>query len=122
MKVYAIRIFVDDWSKACDFYEHTLGLPLEFKDESFGWAEFDVGGPKFGIERVDQNSSLEDQALVGRFLGVSLQVEDAEEIYKELSAKGVKFSMLPEKQDCGGVIAHLKDPCENIITLMSENR
>ena len=122
MKIYAIRIFVDKWQAACDFYEHTLGLPLEFKSDEFGWAELDVQGAKFGIERVDDPSDSEHGSLIGRFIGVSLQVDDAEKTYEDLVAKGVEFSMPPEKQDWGGVIAHFKDPCGNIITLMSENR
>ncbi|MCW8932624.1 MAG: VOC family protein [Gammaproteobacteria bacterium] len=121
MKIYAIRILVDDWLSACEFYENKLGLLLEFKDESFGWAEFDVGGAKFGIERIDSNASPEDKALIGRFLGVSLQVEDVEKSYNELVSKGVEFTALPEKQEWGGVLAHFKDTSGNIITLMSES-
>ena len=120
MKIYAIRILVDDWPLACEFYENKLNLPLEFKDEDFGWAEFDVGGAKFGIERVDVDASPEDKKLIGRFLGVSLHVDDAEDTYKDLLAKGVEFVAPPEKQDWGGVLAHLKDTSGNIITLMSE--
>lgn len=119
MKIYAIRILVDDWPSACEFYEHKLNLPLEFKDEAFGWAEFDAGGAKFGIERVDDNASIDDKALVGRFLGVSLQVDSVEKTYKELIAKGVQFTALPQKQEWGGVLAHFKDTSGNIITLMS---
>lgn len=120
MKVYALRVFVDNWLAACDFYEHVLKLPLAFKDEGFGWAEFDAGGAKFGVERVDEDASAESKALVGRFLGVSLQVDDAEKTASELMAQGVVFTMGPEKQDWGGVLAHFKDPCGNVITLMSE--
>lgn len=120
MKIYAVRIFVDDWHAACEFYENTLGLPLEFKDESFGWAEFDVGGAKFGIERVDQGASDEDKALVGRFVGVSLEVDDAQATYERLVARGVEFQSLPEKQSWGGVLASFMDTSGNVITLMSE--
>ncbi len=121
MKIYAVRIFVDDWSSACDFYEKTLGLTLEYKNEEFGWAELDVGGAKFGIERVDSMSTTEEKALVGRFLGVSLQVASVEEEYKRLVDLGVEFTTLPERQDWGGVIAHFKDTSGNIVTLMSES-
>ncbi|OMH39152.1 VOC family protein [Motiliproteus sp. MSK22-1] len=122
MRLYAVRILVDDWLSACDFYENKLGLVLEFKDESFGWAEFDVGGAKFGIERVDSDASNEDKSLVGRFVGVSLQVDDVQVTYEQLIAKGVEFTATPEKQPWGGVLAHLKDTSGNVITLMSESR
>lgn len=121
MKIYAVRIFVDDWNTACDFYENTLGLPLEFKDESFGWAEFDAGGAKFGIERVGKDASDEDKALIGRFVGVSLQVDSVRSTCERLVASGVEFSSLPEKQSWGGVLASFKNPSGNVITLMSED-
>ena len=120
MKLYAVRIFVDDWPSACEFYETRLGLPLEFKDESFGWAEFDVGGAKFGIERVDGQAGSEDRALVGRFVGASLWVDDVHSTYEQLTAKGVEFTSAPEQQPWGGVMVHLKDPSGNIISLISE--
>ena len=122
MNLYAVRIFVDDWLAACDFYENKLGLALEFKDESFGWAEFDVGGAKLGIERLDGDASDEDKALVGRFVGVTLQVDDAHLTHEQLISKGVEFTAPPEKQVWGGVLVHLKDPCGNVLTLMSESR
>ena len=121
MKIYAVRIFVSDWNAACSFYEEVLGLTLEFKDDSFGWAEFNVGGAKFGIERVDDDASIEDKAMIGRYLGVSLQVDDVQSTYDELVAKGVKFTSTPEKQAWGGVLANFQDPSGNTITLMSEN-
>ena len=121
MKVYAVRIFVDDWNSACEFYEKQLGLPLEFKDESFGWAEFDVGGAKFGIERIDEDASEEEKSLIGRFVGVSLQVDDVQKTYDRLIARGVEFTSAPEQQAWGGILANFKDTSGNVITLMSEN-
>ena len=121
MELYAVQIFVDDWDKACKFYEETLGLTCEFKDEGFGWAEFDVGGAKFGIERCDRASHPQAD-LIGRFVGASLKVNDAFETYEILKSKGVEFTEPPEKQDWGGVLAYFKDTSENVLTLMSETK
>ena len=52
MKLYAFRVFANDWDRACEFYEHTLDLPVKLKNASMGWAEFDVGGPSLELERV----------------------------------------------------------------------
>ena len=90
------------------------------QNELLSWVEFDAGGVKLGIERVDSNSSIEDKALIGRFLGVSLQVKDVESSYKHLMKEGVEFIAPPEKQGWGGTLAHLKDTSGNIITLVSE--
>lgn len=122
MKLYAVRIFVDDWESACQFYEQKLGLTMEFKNDEFGWAELDIGGgTKFGLERVDQDAPEEDKVLIGRFVGVSLRVDDVQTTYQNLLQKGVEFTREPEVQEWGGVLVDLIDPCGNIITLMSES-
>ena len=117
MKLYAFRVFVKDWDTACQFYEHTLALPLRFKDESLGWAEFDVGGPCLGVERVDADDA-DAAAMVGRFLGVSLRVDDIYATFDRLQAKGVTFDAPPERQPWGGVLVHLRDPEDNVLTLL----
>ena len=116
MKLYTVRIFVDDWDLACDFYENTLKLPVKFKDPSLGWAEFDVGGPSLGVERASDDE--EGRSLIGRFLGVSLQVEDVASKYEELKTLGVEFTSPLERQSWGGSLAHFKDPAGNTLTLL----
>lgn len=117
MKLYVIRIFVDDWDKACDFYQNILNLPLKFSDAKMGWAEFDVGGVSLGIERTEESDDAEEK-FVGRFLGVSLQVENIQSKYEELKAQGVEFTSPPEKQPWGGTLAHFKDTSGNTLTLL----
>ena len=117
MKLYAVRVFVDDWDTACTFYETVLNLPLKFKDSALGWAEFDVGGPSLGIERVSQEDN-EESNLVGRFLGISLQVESIRATFEDLRRKGVEFIGPPQNQSWGGTLAHFKDPAGNTLTLL----
>lgn len=119
MEISIIRIFVKDWQKACDFYQDTLGLQLEFNNTILGWAEFNVGGANFGIERVDKMDSQECQALVGRYLGISLKVENMDYIYSHLLHMGVEFTLEPTLQEWGGTVAEFKDPDGNILTLVS---
>ena len=117
MKLYAVRVFVRDWESACDFYENVLELPVKYKEPALGWAKFNIGGPSLGLERV----AVDDQdgaELVGRFVGISLQVDDIDAGYKKLSEKGVEFIEPPTKQDWGGTLAHFKDPAGNILTLL----
>lgn len=117
MKLYVVRIFVRDWLGACEFYESTLGLSKGFSDEPLGWAEFDVGGPKLGVQWVAADD-VEGQALVGRFLGVTLNVDNIQETYEQLRDKGVEFTAPPKKQPWGGSLTHCKDPEGNILTLV----
>ena len=117
MKLYAVRIFVSQWQEACDFYGKTLGLPERFRNDDIGWAEYDLDGPCLGIERVaaDDHESL---AYVGRFVGVSLLVDDLQSTYRELLAQGVTFTGPPEQQAWGGVLAFCEDPDGNQLTLL----
>lgn len=116
-KIYAQRVFCFHWVECVSFYRDIIGLPITFENEDMGWAEFDLGGASLAIERQCQKS-MEAQSLVGRFVGISIQVDDIEEIYKELVGKGVVFSHPPEKQPWGGVLAHFNDPDGNTITLL----
>ena len=117
MKLYAVRIFVRSWDAACAFYGNTLGLPERFRDDAMGWAEYDVGGACFGIERVAPDDS-EGNDMIGRFVGASLQVDDITAVHRELAGRGVTFTNPPEKQPWGGTLAHMQDPDGNTLTLL----
>lgn len=114
MQIYAVRIFVSNWDRACAFYEDQLGLPLRFASTDLGWAEFNAGGPSIAIERADEASA----DLVGRFVGISLLVDDLDATYHALTDKGVEFTQPPTEQTWGGRIAHVRDPDGNVLTLL----
>lgn len=116
-KLYAIRIFVTEWEEAIRFYTEQLGIPALFRDDEMGWVELDTGQAHLALERADP----EDEAamgLVGRFLGVSLEVKDIDAAYDELSSRGVEFISPPEQQMWGGMLAHFSDPNGNVLTLL----
>ena len=119
MKLYAVRVFVRDWESACTFYESKLGLTAKFRDDGMGWAEFDVGGPSLAVERVRADDP-ETEALIGRFVGVSLEVADIYETYDRLVERGVDFLASPQRQPWGGVLAHFRDPEGNVLTLLGK--
>jgi|TARA_Y100000310_G_scaffold334935_1_gene415773 predicted enzyme related to lactoylglutathione lyase len=116
--LYAVRIFVANWDAAVEFYENVLELECAFKDGDMGWAQYKVGASHLGIERVANDST--EASLIGRFVGVSLMVESLDQLYQELLAKGVQFTGAPAKQPWGGVLAHLKDPDGNVLTLLGQ--
>jgi catechol 2,3-dioxygenase-like lactoylglutathione lyase family enzyme len=112
-----VRIFVTDWERAIRFYTETLGMPATSRSDEFGWAELGSGEAKLALERSDPTDP-EARELVGRFLGVSLRVSDIWTTHKVLAARGVEFVAPPEKQPWGGVLAHLRDPDGNVLTLL----
>ena len=116
-KLYAVRVFVTDWDRAIRFYAETLQMPVAYRNDKIGWAQMATGEGQLALERVDPTDN-EGQALVGRFVGVSLQVPDILTTYEALVRRGVDFVAPPEKQPWGGILAHLRDPDGNVVTLL----
>ncbi|HZM46282.1 MAG TPA: VOC family protein [Burkholderiales bacterium] len=108
-KLFAVRVFVTDWDRAIRFYTETLGMRTTYRNDEIGWAQMATGEGQLALERVEP-SDEEGKALVGRFVGVSLQVPDIFATYDLLVERGVEFVAPPEKQPWGGVLAHLRDP------------
>jgi uncharacterized glyoxalase superfamily protein PhnB len=96
---YAIK-FVADMDKAVKFYCDVLGLTLKF--ETPGWSEFVTGETTLALHPAS------DKNPVGT-IELGFTVADVEVFYREMSAKGVLFSMTPKKQDFGGVLAQFVD-------------
>lgn len=116
MKLYGVRVFVDDLGEARRFYVETLGLAETWSADAMGAFGVSVGWPELIIERADDEARSE--GLLGRFVGVSLQVEDIAATHAALAAKGVRFVTAPEKQPWGGSLAHFADPSGNVLTLL----
>ena len=99
--------------KACAFYEGTLGLTAQFRDDAHGYAAFDAGPVRLGLACVG-----EDQPeLVGRHTGIGFDVDDLEAEYTRLKAAGVAFPTPPERQPWGGFMALMEDPDGNVFYL-----
>jgi catechol 2,3-dioxygenase-like lactoylglutathione lyase family enzyme len=118
MRLSALRLFVDDLDRAGEFYGGLLGLPLRHDGAPEGWLVFDGGGARVIVERVAPDAPAADRALVGRFLGVSFEVDDIEVAYRRLAAAGVRFPARPERQAWGGTLATCCDPDGNRLQLV----
>ncbi len=119
-RIYAVRIFSYQWAQSLAFYKETIGLELEYENPEIGWAQFKIGDAYIGLESCDKNDP-EAESLVGRFVGLSLQVDDIDAVYDSLTEKGVVFTSPPTTQPWGGVLAHFKDPDGNIVTLLGSS-
>jgi catechol 2,3-dioxygenase-like lactoylglutathione lyase family enzyme len=115
-----VRVFVRDFERALRFYTGTLGIPLALRSDEYGWAQLATGQAQLALERLDPASG--EDALLGRFLGVSLAVADVYATYGELFARGVDFLAPPEQMPWGGVLAHFRDPDGNVLTLVGPPR
>lgn len=120
MKIGFVRVFVSDFAGALDFYTNKLGMKIDYTNNET-WAQFVSGEDvSLAIEKCAPDYQRNGEKLVGRFVGVTLMVDDIAAEYKRLGALGVQFSGPPEKQEWGGTIAHVHDPEGNILTLMQE--
>lgn len=118
MELCAIRVFANNLEKARLFYAKVLELPLTANDESAGYCVFKAGSVDLVVESIPSDASEEDRALVGRFTGLSFDVPDIQATYAELVEKGILFSMAPERQTWGGILATFLDPAGNELQLV----
>lgn len=116
VRVGYANIYVSDLGKAVDFYHGLLGLPLLFRDDDFNYARLDAGPIHVGVAAVPPDAD-NFASLVGRQTGIGLVVDDVDEAYEELSAKGVVFPMVPVDQPWGGRMGLLADPDGNQLYL-----
>ena len=112
MNLNTVRVFVlvRDLGAAQPFYSNGLGLRLRAGRADLGYCVFDAGNAQLVVESVPPDAPEEDQALVGRFTGLSFAVADVEAKHKELLSLGVRFTGAPERQSWGGVLATFQDP------------
>jgi lactoylglutathione lyase len=96
---YAIK-YVDDMSRAVKFYRDELGLPLKF--ESPEWSEFATGETTLALHPSSKKN-------VAGSVELGFTVPDVAKFHRDMSAKGVYFSMAPTKQDFGSVLAQFLD-------------
>jgi lactoylglutathione lyase len=78
-----------------------------------------TGEGQLALESVDA-SDAESRGLVGRFVGVSLEVADIFATHKFLAARGGVCRSTREA-GLGAASAHLRDPDGNILTLVGDS-
>lgn len=122
-------VFVQDVDASRDFYVDVLGF--ELKDDitlgdGYRWCTVNhpsqpelavnltVPGPPFSPEFVD---AMRREQAGGGLNGLGMHVDDCQQTYEELSAKGVEFLQKPEERPYG-VEALCRDNSGNWIVLV----
>ena len=118
MNLSTARIFVRDMTTARQFYAEKLALPLKADGSKYGYCVFRAGNADLVVEVVSQDAPDDEQALVGRFTGLSFTVADIQAKHRELEALDVPFTGLPERQFWGGILATMQDPAGNELQLV----
>lgn len=125
MRIYITSVFVDDQSKALDFYTRALGFTVKH-DVPMGahrWLTVvspeDPAGTELLLEPNEHPAVQPFQtALVADGIpAASFRVADVDHEYDRLRALGVAFTLAP--RDAGPVrMAVLDDTCGNLIQLI----
>lgn len=112
--IYAVRIFVTDLNKARPFYD-SLGYEQVHASDDF--LIYRTGSADLIIERADPGNT-DEADLIGRFVGASFAVGDVKQACRTLENLGVAIDSPPERQPWGGMLAHIRDPDGNVLTLV----
>lgn len=116
-----IRLLVDDFRDGLRFYRDTLGLKVSRGDLDSHYAEFEGNGVRLALFQRSAMSEAIGIELPERGhgnLALVLEVEDVDEAFRELEARGVRFIMAPRTHEEWGVrTAHLRDPNGNLIEI-----
>ena len=97
--------FVADMDNAVKFHRDVLGLKVKF--ESPGWSEFVTGETTLALHPASGRN------LAGK-VELGFTVPDVEAFYRDMSAKGVLFSMPPKSRISAGCWRSLSIPRAHI--------
>jgi catechol 2,3-dioxygenase-like lactoylglutathione lyase family enzyme len=117
-KINVTVLFVRDFDASLTFYRDTLGFKV--KDTDVGFTSFDMGGHELALMALSNAAQMIDETTVRpaeegvhRAL-LAAFVDNTDEEYESLTAKGVKFVKPPTTQPWGQRTAYFSDPDGNI--------
>jgi predicted enzyme related to lactoylglutathione lyase len=116
-RIKLISIPVQDQDRALEFYTEKLGFTI-ITDQPMGpqrWIELRIPNAE---TRLALFTAPGYETRIGTFTGISLDCEDVEKTYTELSGRGVVFESAPKKEPWG-IFATFKDSEGNSYVLSS---
>lgn len=128
MKLNNIRLLVNNFDKCFSFYKDTLGLTVSWGNKGGVYASFDIGLQSgLGLFKADlmysvigESSASAQQNKTDKF-AIVIEVDDVDECFETLKAKGVKFLAEPKDMPDWGIrVAHLRDPEQNLIEIYND--
>ena len=109
-----INLHVHDLEQEVAFFRDVVGLELQFRDDSFHFARFEAG---IGFAVASGGGQAPAEPLPDRLSGIGFVVEDVDAAYREMKARGARFTMEPSRQPWGGYMAMFADPEGNLFYL-----
>jgi lactoylglutathione lyase len=104
-------VMVSDMNRSVEFYRDQLGIQLKFQSPE--WTEFVTGTTTLALHGggLPQQSSGGGKDKAAGTCSLGFNVEDVDQTYAELKAKGVNFVMPPTQREGEGIkLAVCVDP------------
>ena len=108
--ISAIIVTVSNMKASTAFYRDTLGISIKF--ESPDWTEFITEGTTLAL-----HSTTDQRKAQPGGVSFGFRVNNIDEVYDLLQARGVQFVMPPTKQDFGAKLAVFLDPDGHSISM-----
>jgi len=102
-----VMVMVSDMSRSVQFYRDKLGLRLRF--ESPEWTEFETGTTVLALHGGGKASVGSRERMSGT-ASIGFYVDNLDQKYNELKAKGIEFVMLPTDRESGIKLSVCLDP------------
>jgi uncharacterized glyoxalase superfamily protein PhnB len=115
------QLFVADINEAKKWYASKLGAKVIENYPKYRGALISLGGVQIDMGQPTANWGLNWKAakrLVGKQIGIILEVGDVEKEYMRLMKAGVKFVFKPKKASWGEKVADFKDMDGNTLRLV----
>lgn len=126
LKYTHTRLLVRDFPAAFQFYRDTLGFATTFGAEDENYADFETGGVALALFprglMAEAVGTMNTPAGGGGQDPVALifAVEDVDQAYRDLGARGVDFVTPPQDRPLWGIrTAHFRDPDGNLLEIYS---
>jgi lactoylglutathione lyase len=127
MRLNNIRLLVSDFDKSFLFYRDVIGFKVTWGNTGEYYAQFATGTCDLAIfsknlmADVVGTSHLSPKVISQDSIALIFSVNDVDELYKILSAKGIEFVTKPTDQPDWGIrVAHMRDPEGNLLEFSSD--
>jgi catechol 2,3-dioxygenase-like lactoylglutathione lyase family enzyme len=115
--INTVTLFVDDLDATRRFYQDVFGLPVVFEDQDS--AVFRFGPMQVNLLRSSEAGELIEPAPVapataGSRFQFTIEVDDVDATYAELTARGVTFLNGPIDRPWGVRTAAFRDPAGHV--------
>ena len=116
--VWIASIPISDIDAGLDFYSDVLGLELVLDGRENNWVE--LGSPDLLGNIALYEPSPFDRRQPGGPTGIVFRTESIYDVHKRLVDSDVRFTLKPERQEWGGLLAAFLDPDGNELSVMED--